>query len=103
MKKHLKIHRILSTIATFVTVCSIECFAATTQNVMKGNSLLIKFFISMLGVLLSALAIWLGLKLYKKFILEKNSKLDNIDYDTTLESPNDFKEAINLFLYKTDR
>lgn len=62
-----------------------------------------KFFISMIGVLVSALAIFIGLKLYKNFILKNNAKLNNIDYDKTLESPKDFKEAINLFLDKTDR
>lgn len=62
-----------------------------------------KFFAAMGGVLLSALAIFFGLKIYKKFILKNNLKMENIDYDKTLESPKDFKEAINLFLDKTDK
>ncbi len=62
-----------------------------------------KFFIAMAGVLISALAIFGGLKFYKKFILKNNSKLDNVNYNTTLESPKDFREAINLFLDKTDK
>ena len=64
---------------------------------------LLKFFSAILGVLISSLAIFFGLKLYKKFILKNNSNLDNIDYDKSLESPKDFKEAINLFLDKTDK
>lgn len=64
---------------------------------------LFKFFIAMLGVLISALAIFGGLKLYKKIILKNSSILDNVDYKKTLESPKDFKEAINLFLDKTDK
>lgn len=64
---------------------------------------LFKFFMAMIGVLISALAIFGGLKLYKNIILKNSSKLDNIDYDKTLESPKDFKEAINLFLDKTDK
>lgn len=63
----------------------------------------LKFFIAMFGVLLSSLAIFIGLKVYKKLILKDNEKFDNIDYDKTLESPKDFKEAINLFLDKTNR
>lgn len=62
-----------------------------------------KFFAAMMGVLVSALAIFAGLKFYKKFVLKNNSKLDNVDYEKTLESPKDFKEAINLFLDKTDK
>lgn len=62
-----------------------------------------KFFLAMLGVLISAVAIFVGLKLYKKLALKTNEKFDSIDYDKTLESPKDFKDAINLFLDKTDR
>ena len=62
-----------------------------------------KFFTAMFAVLVSALAIFFGLKIYKKVLLKKNLNLDNIDYDKTLETPKDFKEAINLFLDKTDK
>lgn len=64
---------------------------------------LFKFLAAMFGVFISALAIWIGLKIYKKIVLKDNSKLDEIDYNKTLESPKDFREAINLFLDKTDR
>lgn len=62
-----------------------------------------KFFMAMVGVLVSSLTIFLGLKGYKKFILKNDAKINNIDYDKTLESPKDFKEAINLFLNKTNK
>lgn len=62
-----------------------------------------KFLMAMLGVLVSSLAIYGGLKLYKKLVLKNDAKLNNIDYDKTLESPKDFKEAINLFLHKTNK
>jgi len=52
-----------------------------------------KFFLAMLGVLISSGAIFLGLKFYKKFVLKNNAKLDDIDYNKTLESPKDFKET----------
>lgn len=64
---------------------------------------LFKFFIAMAGVLISCLAIFGGLKLYKKILLKSSAKFDNIDYNKSLESPKDFKEAINLFLDKTDK
>lgn len=62
-----------------------------------------KFLIAMFGVFVSALAIFGGLKLYKKFALNKSAKFDKIDYDKSLESPKDFKGVINLFLDKTDK
>jgi len=68
---------------------------------MKYN--LFKFCTGMLGVLISSLTIFFCLKLYKKFFLKNKSNQENIDYDKTLESPKDFKEAINLFLDKTDK
>lgn len=64
---------------------------------------LFKFFTAMLGVLISSLAIFGGLKIYKNLMLKNNSKSDTIDYNKNLESPKDFKEAINLFLDKTDK
>ena len=73
---------------------------------MGKNSIqykLFKFFIAMFGVLVSSLVIFMGLKIYKKLMLKNNSKSDTIDYNKNLESPKDFKEAINLFLDKTDK
>jgi len=64
---------------------------------------LFKFFIAIIGVLISALAIFGGLKLYQKIILKNSSRVHSIDYGKTLDSPKDFKEAINLFLNKTDK
>lgn len=78
------------------------CYAAT-EHVVKESSIFAKFFSAMAGVLVSVLAIWLGLKIYKKFALKDNSKFDKINYNTNLESPKDFREAINVFLEKTDR
>lgn len=75
--------------------------AATNKSGFKY--MLVKFFSAMFGVLVSALAIFAGLKLYKKFILKNNIGGANINFNKTLESPRDFKEAINLFLDKTDK
>lgn len=65
--------------------------------------IIFKFFATMFGVLVSALAIFLGLKIYKKFVLKSNENIDKIDYSKSLEGPKDFKEAINMFLDKTDK
>lgn len=100
MKNQLRISSLISSLLIF---CSNACYAATPENITKGHTLILKFFASMLGVVVSALVIWIVLKLYKKFVFKANSKLDNTDYNTTLESPKDFQEAINLFLDKTDR
>lgn len=73
---------------------------------MKQHSLkasLFKFVIAMLCVLISSLVLLLGLKFYKKFSLKNKSKTDNMDYNKSLDSPKDLKEAINLFLEKTDK
>jgi hypothetical protein len=62
-----------------------------------------KFFVAMFCVLLSAIIIFILLKLYKKINMKNNSKLDSINYSQILETPKDFKEAINLFLDKTEK
>lgn len=73
---------------------------------MKQHSLkasLFKFVLAMLCVLISSLVILTGLKFYKKIGLKNKSKTDNIDYSKSLDSPKDLKEAINIFLNKTDK
>lgn len=62
-----------------------------------------KFLSAMLGVLVSAGAIFLGLKFYKNFILKKTFTPQDEVIKNSLQSPKDFKEAINLFLDKTDK
>ena len=63
---------------------------------------LFRFLMAMLGVLVSSFVIFLVLKFYQKFVLKKGVSSDEQDFNT-LESPKDFKEAINLFLNKTDK
>lgn len=75
------------------------CYAAG----LNTSSHVIKFFGAMLGVAISSFAIFFGLKLYKKITLKNTSKSDNINYDKNLETPKNFKDAINLFLDKTDK
>ena len=65
---------------------------------------LLKFGTGMLGVLLSAIIIFLGLKIYQKYFMSKKSSIapDSFGERNSLDSPHDIKEAINLFLDKTD-
>jgi hypothetical protein len=62
-----------------------------------------RFFIAMLCVLFSSLAIFGGLKLYKYLASKKGLSSKNSTNKQSLESPKTFKETINLFLDKTDK
>ncbi len=76
-----------------------------TLKTMDKNSTkykVFKFFVSMLGVAISALAIYGGLKLYKTIISRASLFPKEPKYDNTLETPTDFKTAINMFLKKTE-
>lgn len=67
------------------------------------KSALVKFALAMFGVLVSALTIFLGLKVYTKMSAKSGGGIGNSDFENSLESPKDFKEAINLFLHKSDK
>lgn len=92
-----------SGVAAPKTIPQKNAYAITHMENKGFKFAFLKFVIAMIGVIVSATAIWLGLKFYKNIVLKNNSKLDTIDYDKSLESPKDFKEAINLFLNKTDK
>lgn len=68
------------------------------------QELLTKFGIAMVCVIISVIFLVLCLKIYKKIVGNKASdNINNVDYNKVLESPKDISEAINLFLYKTDK
>lgn len=70
----------------------------------KQNGLL-KFAIAMLWVFLSAGVIFVLLKLYQKFFMKRKNKMiepDTFGQANSLDSPKTMKEALNLFLEKTD-
>lgn len=78
------------------------------KNIYKLNHIdkkngLFSFFMAMLGVLVSTVIIFVSLKLYKKFAINKSSQSNSENYKNSLDSPKDFKEAINLFLNKTNK
>lgn len=104
MKKHLKTTNL---VLISIILAQNICFAAqqaANQPAQGGFGFLaLKFFTAMAGVLISAAAIFLGLKLYKKFVLKNDTKTQDSVYNSSLESPKDLKEAINIFLDKTDK
>ena len=69
----------------------------------KPRQKLIRFFLAMFGVLLSSLAIFGGLKLYKYLVSKKNLSSKNNNNKKSFETPKTFKETINLFIDKTDK
>ena len=78
--------------------------AKTLKEVKKDSFKysIFKFLMAMAGVFVSALIIFFVLKVFKNFAPKQFLNPDEIGYGDSLESPKDFKEAINLFLNKTD-
>ena len=101
MKISLKTLRIFN-YSLIILILNCGTCLANTGDVPTVPSPIVKFFIAMIGVLFSAGAIFMGLKVYKKFVLKRNQNIDNTDY-STLQSPKNFKDAINMFLDKTDK
>lgn len=75
------------------------------QKPVRDNfqAIIMKFLIAMGGVLVSAVILFLVLKTYKKFFMQNGANFMEKDYANTLESPKNFKEAINIFLSKTNK
>lgn len=106
MKKRQLIHNLIINFAMIFSTLvftGVEVYAADGIAQAGFKYAFFKFLIAMLGVLVSSLAIFIGLKFYKKIVLKSDLKQSDIDYDKTLESPKNFKEAINLFLNKTNK
>ena len=107
--KNLKIHKVLTAVITLISTLvftRVEVFAKSLKPIttlLSGKTILLKFGIAMCGVLFSVVLIFIGLKLYKKLIFKNNNNIEAVDYDKILETPKDFKEAINSFLHKTDK
>lgn len=65
----------------------------------SGPNVLLKFFIAIAWVVMSSLIIYFSLISYKK--LSSKPKFGIDVEENTLDSPKNFKEAINLFIKKT--
>ncbi len=66
---------------------------------VKPKSVLFKFAIAILWVIISSLIIYFSLMSYKRISSRTNFGIDV--EENTLNAPKNFKEAINLFLKKT--
>lgn len=73
------------------------------KETKKETAKFSKFLKAMLVVLVSSFIIFLALKLYKSFFLKKGAAFDYKKHGKSFESPKNFKEAINMFLDKTDK
>lgn len=78
---------------------------STTQEIpfkepLSKNHLILKFLYAMGGVTASSLILFIGLSLYNK-IRTGAAKCSNSDYSNTLQTPNNMKDAINIYLDKT--
>lgn len=103
MKKHRKIINLIFIFAIFAQNICFAAEQAVQPPAQDGfGFIVLKFVSAMAGVLLSAGAIFFGLKLYKKFVLKNDTKIEESVYNSSLESPKDLKEAINIFLDKTE-
>ncbi len=60
---------------------------------------LTKFIITMVGVLLSSIVIWLGLTIYNKFFVKNRFKQASIE-DDTMNTPKTIEEAVTFFIKK---
>ena len=64
------------------------------------KALMFKFLYAMGGVVASSLILYIGLSLYNK-LREKTIKTPTSDYVNTLNTPNNLKDAVNIYLEKT--
>lgn len=79
--------------------------ATTTQEIpfkepVSTHHLIMKFLYAMGGVTASSLILFIGLSLYNK-IRNGAIKRTDSDYSNTLNTPNNMKDAINIYLEKT--
>ena len=69
---------------------------AATQSEMMGA--VMKFVTVMIGVMLSSLAIFIGLSVWNSLLNRSRKKV--FDYEATLKEPHSVDEAILLFIQK---
>ena len=63
------------------------------------SNTMIKFIITMFGVVLSSVVIWLGLTIYNKFFVKNRLKNRELPEDT-LNTPKTIEEAVTFFIKK---
>lgn len=73
--------------------------AAATKQPESKKEIAFRFIMAMVGVATSSILIYVGLSVYNK--LFKNSSETVVGLNS-LRTPENFKEAINIFIRKTD-
>lgn len=71
--------------------------AIAQENVESKSDTIIKFAIAMGGVMLSSIAIYLGLTIYNKFFVDKGL-FPNNDPNDVLNTPKTVDEAVTFFI-----
>lgn len=67
---------------------------------ISKRKIAMKFIYAMGGVVASSMILFVGLSIYNK-IRSKVIKVANNDYSNTLNTPNNLKDAVNIYLEKT--
>ena len=96
MRKKLK-NKIFNIIFALLFLTANAGLCEQTRSAVMQNTF-VKFGLAMGGVILSAIIIFFGLKLYKKFFM--NGKNSNIIKNEILKTPKTAEEAIKFFINK---
>lgn len=81
-------------------VLPIQTSTIPYKEPLSKRKLATKFLYAMSGAVISSLILFIGLSLYNK-IRRRVLKVAENDYINTLSSPNNFKDAVNIYLEKT--
>ena len=73
---------------------------APFKQPVSQHQLIKKFLYAMGGVAASSIILFVGLSAYNR-IRSRVIKTHNNNFSSTLNSPNNFKEAVNIYLEKT--
>ncbi len=90
-------NKIFNTIFALLFLTANAGLCEQTRSAVMQNAP-VKFALSMGGVILSAIIIFFGLKLYKKFFME--GKNPDIIKDEILKTPKNTEDAIKFFINK---
>lgn len=67
---------------------------------ISKRKIAMKFIYAMGGVVVSSMILFIGLSVYNN-VRNKVIKVANNDYSNTLNTPNNLKDAVNIYLEKT--
>ncbi len=73
--------------------------AGTPAKTDVIHNVIVKFAITMIGVILSSVVIWLGLLIYNKFFVKSSIRRISLE-DDVLRTPKTIEEAVTFFIKK---